>query len=175
VIRFRDLTCSNGACDGDCSAGKIGINYIGCDYYPTVLPNSSQLDFVNFKYAVAVSNSNSSEATVTVTQNDNVIVTESVSGNSMKIIFLNWTSNSSSTMTSIKQNEAYRLRSTKPVTFISSTRLIIRAEAVIHIQMMPQSLCRQMHGTRNIWLHHVLRSKMVRVIMLLLHLRIIRL
>jgi len=113
---LQGLTCSNGACDGDCSAGKIGINYIGCDYYPTVLPNSSQLDFVNFKYAVAVSNSNSSEATVTVTQNDNVIVTESVPGNSMKIIFLNWTSNSSSTMTSIKQNEAYRLRSTKPVT-----------------------------------------------------------
>jgi len=113
---LQGLTCSNGACDGDCSAGKIGINYIGCDYYPTVLPNSSQLDFVNFKYAVAVSNSNSSEATVTVTQNDNVIVTESVPGNSMKIIFLNWTSNSNSTMTSIKQNEAYRLRSTKPVT-----------------------------------------------------------
>lgn len=112
----QGLMCYEGSCEGECSPSKIGTNYIGCDYYPTVLPNSSQLDFVNFKYAVAVSNSNSSEAVVTVTQNDNVIVTETVSGSSMKIIFLNWTSNSSSTMTSMKPNEAYRLRSTKPVT-----------------------------------------------------------
>lgn len=111
---LQGLSCLEGACQGACAS--IGTNYIGCDYYPTVLPNSSQLDFINFKYAVAVSNSNSSEAVVTVTQNDNVIVTETVSGSSMKIIFLNWTSNSSSTQTSNKPDEAYRLRSTKPIT-----------------------------------------------------------
>ena len=113
---LQGLECLEGQCTGICSPSNLGINYIGCDYYPTVLPNSSQLDFVNFRYAVAVSNSNSAEAVVTVTQNDIVIVTESVAGNSMKIIFLNWTSNSSSTQTSSKPNEAYRLRSTKPVT-----------------------------------------------------------
>ena len=112
---LQGLSCVDGACNGPCSLLSLGTNYIGCDYYPTVTANSL-LDRNTFFFAVAVSNSNSDNADITVTQNGNQIVTDTVPGNSMKIIQLNWTSNASNTMTTLKSGESYRLRSTKPIT-----------------------------------------------------------
>lgn len=109
-------TCENGQCTGVCAPQLLGnTSYIGCDYYPTVTTNSL-LDTKTFHFAVAVSNSTATEATITITQGDNSITTDTVSPSSVKIINLPWTPAWNAMATALIPNQAYRLRTTQPVT-----------------------------------------------------------
>ena len=60
----QGVTCNpdQGACEGACSQGSLGLSYIGCDYYPTVLQQHDSYNAGANQYAVAVSNTSDSAA-----------------------------------------------------------------------------------------------------------------
>ncbi len=118
---LQGLSCSDdlGQCVGPCSKQALGLSYIGCNYYPTVLPqhdsynNSPKDDF-----AIAVSNTTGQVATVTVTRGGNTVVTDTVAANSVKAIKLPWVNETSKGTgpSKVSPGAAYRLRSDQPVT-----------------------------------------------------------
>ena len=62
----QGMTCdasTPGGCVGQCAPMSLGTSYIGCDYYPTVIGNSTG---TTFDFAVAISNTAASAATVTI-------------------------------------------------------------------------------------------------------------
>ncbi len=118
---LQGLECNPdvGQCIGACSKQALGLNYIGCDYYPTVLPqhdsynNSPKDDF-----AVSVSNTTAQVATITVTRNGNTIATDTVAANSVKVIKLPWINETTKGQgpSKVSAGAAYRLRSDQPIT-----------------------------------------------------------
>jgi len=108
-------SCVDGECTGPCAPDSLGKSYIGCDYYPTVTPNT-QLANGSANYAVAVSNTTASDATVTVTQGANQINQFTVPANSVQVVPLPWTALKGAASTTMLASGAYRLRSTQPVT-----------------------------------------------------------
>ena len=113
------LTCDAnvGACTGACAG--LGLSYIGCEYYPTVV---QQFDGYNtqpsFVYAVAVANASAQVAKVTVTRGANMVAQVDVQPTSVQLITLPWVSELSSGYgpSVMVADGAYRLRSTQPVT-----------------------------------------------------------
>lgn len=63
--------CSPGGCVDLCAQAVTDHSYIGCDYYPTVLPNS-ELD-PTFTYAVVISNPQLVSAQVTILHGTDVL------------------------------------------------------------------------------------------------------
>ncbi len=108
-----------GACVGACSAASLGLSYIGCDYYPTVL---QQHDDYNtdppHKYAVAVANTADKAATVTITRGANMVAMQMVAANSVQLITLPWVNELTKGQgpSAVVKDGAYRLRSDNPVT-----------------------------------------------------------
>jgi len=116
---LQGLSCDAGQCAGACSGQSLGLSYIGCDYYPTVLPqedkyNTSPKD----NFAVSVSNTAGLDATVTVTRGGDVVSTESVAANSVQVIQLPWVDETTKGVgpSKIAPGAAYRLRSDQPIT-----------------------------------------------------------
>lgn len=108
-----------GQCVGACSSQSLGLSYIGCDYYPTVL---QQLDFYNNapqqEYAVAVANTGNVIVNVTVTQGGNNITTFQVPADSAVVEVLPWVNalTKGEGPSVMVPDGAYRLRSDGPVT-----------------------------------------------------------
>ncbi|MBK9756807.1 MAG: hypothetical protein IPO88_25580 [Nannocystis sp.] len=106
-----------GACAGACAG--LGLSYIGCEYYPTVV---QQFDGYNtaptFEYAVAVANASDKVAKVTVTRGPNMVAQVDVQPTSVQLIKLPWVNELSSGYgpSVVVPDGAYRLRSTNPVT-----------------------------------------------------------
>ncbi|MCY1066557.1 IgGFc-binding protein [Nannocystis sp. RBIL2] len=112
----QGLACDpgTGQCLGACA--DLGLSYIGCDYYPTVL---QQLDgFQANPYAVAVANTSASPANVTVTRGGNPVAMATVPANSVQVMELPWVAElySGTGPSVLVTDGAYRLRSTQPVT-----------------------------------------------------------
>ncbi len=106
-----------GFCTGACAG--LGLSYIGCDYYPTVLQQFDGYNTApNFVYAVAVANSSDQPAQVTVTRGPNQVAQVEVAPASVQLITLPWVSELSSGYggSVVVADGAYRLRSTRPVT-----------------------------------------------------------
>jgi len=111
--------CDQGACTGPCAPESLGKTYIGCDYFPTVTINAQIAElggFNNFHYAVAISNTSASDAQITITQGVNQVSTTTVAANSVQVVNLPWTGLRTATATTIAPADAYRLRSTQPIT-----------------------------------------------------------
>ena len=123
-------TCDphSGACTGPCASATLGTSYIGCEYYPTVIGNTTG---TMFDYAVAISNTAASDAVVTIeggALTTPVMVT--VPANAVKVQILPWQlelklcSGAATdaciggTMknAALAVHGAYHLRSTNPVT-----------------------------------------------------------
>ncbi|MBK8264515.1 MAG: IgGFc-binding protein [Nannocystis sp.] len=106
-----------GACVGACAA--LGLSYIGCDYYPTVL---QQFDGYNsapsFVWAVAVANTSDEMVQVTVTKGPDPVTVVQVAPASVQLVTLPWVPALSSGYggSVVVPDGAYRLRSTRPVT-----------------------------------------------------------
>ena len=106
-----------GACTGACA--DLGLSYIGCEYYPTVV---QQFDGYNnaptYEYAVAVANTSDQVAKVTVTRGGNMVAQVDVQPTSVQLVKLPWVSELSSGYggSTVVADGAYRLRSTNPVT-----------------------------------------------------------
>ncbi|MFZ6181845.1 IgGFc-binding protein [Nannocystis pusilla] len=112
----QGLACDpgTGQCLGACA--DLGLSYIGCDYYPTVL---QQLDgFQANPYAVAVANTSASPANITVTRGANPVAMATVPANSVQVMELPWVAElySGTGPSVLVTDGAYRLRSTQPVT-----------------------------------------------------------
>ncbi|MEZ4380434.1 MAG: IgGFc-binding protein [Nannocystaceae bacterium] len=106
-------------CVGACATSNIGLSYIGCDYYPTVLPqhddhNTAPADH----YAVSVSNTAAQAATITVTRGGEAVLSDTVPASSVRVFELPWVDDLAKGWTASKVVDAgaYRLRSDVPVT-----------------------------------------------------------
>src|SRR5690606_2922875 len=68
----QGLACdpNAGACVGACAG--LGLSYIGCDYYPTVLQQNDAFNNAPHEFAVAGSNTSDQPATVTITGGANI-------------------------------------------------------------------------------------------------------
>jgi hypothetical protein len=116
---LQGLACDPdmGACAGPCAG--LGLSYIGCDYYPTVL---QQHDGYNTApttvYAVAVANTSDQPATVTITRGANMVTSTMVAAGSVQVVTLPWVDalTKGQGPSVVVADGAYRLRSTRPVT-----------------------------------------------------------
>ncbi len=118
---LQGVTCNAdlGACEGACSAGSLGLSYIGCDYYPTVLQQHDSYNTApGTQYAVAVSNTSNKIANITITRGANMVVQQMVAANSVQLITLPWVNELTKGQgpSVLIKDGAYRLRSDSPVT-----------------------------------------------------------
>ncbi len=117
MLWLRELGCGWRA--GACGADSLGLSYIGCDYYPSSLPqNDGYNNAPKEEFAVSVSNTTGQAATVTITRGDNVVVTETVPANAVKAIPLPWINETTkgNGPSRVVVDGTYRLRSDQPVT-----------------------------------------------------------
>ena len=118
---IQGVTCNPdaGACEGACSKAALGLSYIGCDYYPTVLQQQDSYNTApTHEFSVAVSNTSNVAAMITVTRGANMVVQQMVAANSVQIIALPWVNEltKSAAASILVKDGAYRLRSNNPVT-----------------------------------------------------------
>ena len=116
-------TCGgNGFCADACGQAEATDSYVGCEYYPTPLANTSELDPNTFDYRVVVGNPNASPAKVTITQGGTTVYDQDVAAGGLAEIPLPWINGQSFGLplnnwnSMITANGAYRLRSSQPVT-----------------------------------------------------------
>ncbi len=115
----QGLSCdpNAGQCVGACAG--LGLSYIGCDYYPTVLQQHDSYNTApTNEYAVAVANTSDQVAKVTVTRAGNNVAMVDVAANSVQVIKLPWVNELTKGQgpSILLPDGAYRLRSTRPVT-----------------------------------------------------------
>src|SRR5690606_17898257 len=115
---LQGLACdpNAGACVGTCAG--LGLSYIGCDYYPTVLQQNDGYNTAPaHEFAVAVSNTSNQAATVTITRGANMVSQVMVAPTSVQLVSLPWVNElTKGNATAKVVDGAYRLRSTQPVT-----------------------------------------------------------
>jgi hypothetical protein len=107
--------------DGDpvtCQQAAEGKTYVGCDFWPTVIPNNV---WNIFDFTVVVANTGAEPADVTVTLGAQQITTDQVPPNGLKKIFLPW-------VPALKGPEADCQGTAKPV-----TTSIIAPQAAYHL------------------------------------------
>ncbi|MCL2823146.1 MAG: IgGFc-binding protein [Polyangiaceae bacterium] len=111
-------TCGSSGCMGPCEVATMSRSYIGCEYYPTITVNNElSLYGAPFHFAVAVSNTGTENATVTVTRGSATHSTATIAPDSVEVIHLPWTNlRIEATATTIAAADAYRIRSTQPIT-----------------------------------------------------------
>jgi len=116
-------TCgSNGYCADACGQAEITQSYVGCEYWPVPLANTSELDSSQFDYRVIVGNPNTSVANVTVELAGSEVYNGTVAAGGLTEITLQWIDGESFALplndwsSVIKSQGAYRLKSDQPVT-----------------------------------------------------------
>ncbi len=114
---------ADGYCGDACGDAESSHSYVGCEYWPVALTNTSELNSVSFDFRVVVANPNDSQATVTVEHPvGTVVATELVAAGSLVEIALPWIEGQSFGIPGgewssiVVADGAYRLKSTLPVT-----------------------------------------------------------
>ncbi|MCB9705394.1 MAG: IgGFc-binding protein [Myxococcales bacterium] len=117
---LQGLSCdeNSGTCFGPCGKEALGLNYIGCDYFPTLTPQYPGYQTNPHVFAVAVSNTSGAMAKITVTRGANMVTTDMVAPGTVKTITLPWDNvlTEMNGTTKLIAEGAYRLRSDQPVT-----------------------------------------------------------
>lgn len=115
----QGMSCDQdtGQCIGNCSKGVLGINYIGCEYYPTVL-SQQNTTHPKFIFGIAVSNTGKEKASLLVERGPVLITQTMVMPQEVKIIELPWVNELAvgTGPSALVKEGAYRLRSDQPVT-----------------------------------------------------------
>jgi hypothetical protein len=116
-------SCSaTGYCADACGEAESTRSYVGCEYWPTALANTSELNSALFDFRVVVANPNSVPASIRITRGTTDVYTGTVDPGRLAEIPLPWIDGQSfglpgGSWTSIAvANGAYRLRSDVPVT-----------------------------------------------------------
>ncbi len=112
----------DGFCSDSCGEAEKTNSYVGCEYWPVPLANTTELDSASFDYRVVVGNPNEAVANVTVTRAGAEVATASIDPGRLAEISLPWIDGQSfaiggedwSSITTA--NGAYRLTSDRPVT-----------------------------------------------------------
>ncbi len=136
---------ADAATDGDvfvgdpktCAHAAIAHTYVGCDFFPTALPN---VVGTYFDFAVIVANAGETSASVTIELGGKTVQTGDVPPNSLKKFFLPWTdskvfmgkcdTDSLISLTTNKRtpNAAYHLTASVPVTVFQFNPLEYQAK-----------------------------------------------
>ena len=116
---LQGLMCDEqqGGCAGACA--NLGLSYIGCDYYPTVLQQHDGYNTApTTEYAVAVANTSGQAANVTITRGGNMVASQMVASGAVAVIVLPWVDalTKGQGPSVMVADGAYRLRSSQPVT-----------------------------------------------------------
>lgn len=84
----QGLACDEvlGKCVGACSRDVLGLNYIGCDYYASVLPQHDSFNTADKDvFGIGVANSTDQDATVTITHGEMEIAVAVVPAKSAEV------------------------------------------------------------------------------------------
>lgn len=115
-----------------CAQAAASKSYIGCDFYPTVVPNNV---WSIFDYAVVAANAGDEPADVTVMLGADVVATATVPPNGLSKIYLPWITSlkgpdtntcgaATPVSTSVKfKDAAYHLTATRPITLYQFSAL----------------------------------------------------
>jgi hypothetical protein len=113
---------ATGFCADACAEAETGDSYVGCEYWPVALANTTALDSGVFDFRVAVANPNAGQATVRVFRGRSEVAAVTVEPGGLSEIVLPWVEGQSfglggDSWRSISvQDGAYRLISDLPVT-----------------------------------------------------------
>jgi len=117
---LQGISCNPdiGLCDGACVIENLQLNYIGCDYYPTVTLQHEQYNSGTKVFAAVVANTADTEAAITITRGAMLIKEEVVPPKSVQAITLPWIPALTKGLgpSAVVAEGAYRLRSDRPVT-----------------------------------------------------------
>ena len=107
-----------GLCDGACVIENLQLDYIGCDYYPTVTLQHDSYNSGTKVFAAVVANTADAPATITVTRGAMMVASDVVAAKSVKAIWLPWLPDLTKGVgpSKLVAQGAYRLRSDRPVT-----------------------------------------------------------
>ena len=116
---LQGLSCDPdlGSCVGACA--NLGLSYVGCDYYPTVLQQHDSYNTAPGNvYSIAVANTTDQPAAITVTQGANQVASFDVPASSVIVQNLPWVNalTKGKGPSVMVTDGAYRVRSTVPVT-----------------------------------------------------------
>jgi len=116
---LQGLSCDPdaGICVGACA--DLGLSYVGCDYYPTVLlQHDSYNTAPGNVYSIAVANTTDQLAAITVTKGGNQVAEFDVPASSVTVQDLPWVNalTKGHGPSTVVTDGAYRVRSTVPVT-----------------------------------------------------------
>lgn len=79
-----------GLIEGDpttCEQARISRTYVGCDFYPTVTPNTVK---DHFDYAVVVANTGQAPANIVIERGGSNVATGTVAADSLEVFYLPW-------------------------------------------------------------------------------------
>ncbi|MBZ5712108.1 IgGFc-binding protein [Nannocystis pusilla] len=117
---LQGISCNPdiGLCDGACVIENLQLNYIGCDYYPTVTLQHDDYNSGTKVFAAVVANTADAAAAITITRGAMLIKEEVVAAKSVKAITLPWIPalTKGTGPSAVVSEGAYRLRSDRPVT-----------------------------------------------------------
>lgn len=107
-----------GLCDGECVIENLQLNYIGCDYYPTITLQHESYNSGTKVFAAVVANTAEVPAHITVTRGAMLIKEVTVPAKSVAAVTLPWVAALTKGLgpTAMVTEGAYRLRSDHPVT-----------------------------------------------------------
>ncbi|NOY90784.1 MAG: hypothetical protein GXP55_06190 [Deltaproteobacteria bacterium] len=127
-VTGRDCDEWSSSCGGDgycadaCGAAEASNSNVGCEYWPTPLANTAELDRSVFDYRVIISNPNDADAQIEVTRGGSSVTTATVPARGLAEVALPWIDGQSFAIPNnswsgvVKADGAYRLRSDLPVT-----------------------------------------------------------
>ena len=115
-------TCgADGYCADACGMAEAAKSNVGCEYFPTPLANTTELDRTIFDYRVVIANPNDGAASVRVTRNGTEAWSGTVDGRGLRDVPLPWIDGQSfaipegSWQSLVVGGGAYRLTSDLPV------------------------------------------------------------
>jgi hypothetical protein len=113
----------DGFCDDPCGRAEAAKSNVGCEYWPSPIANTTELNGTTFDYRVVVANPSATDpANVRVTRGGAPAATQTVPPGGLAEIRLPWIDGQSLTVSSsgwqafTTANGAYRLTSDRPVT-----------------------------------------------------------
>ena len=134
---LQGMECKANGCVGSCAPSNVGRSHVGCDFWPTVTPNSVWGEW--FSFGVVVTNATSDEAHVVITRGQETIVARDLEAEGFAMIELPWVDElkgpeadmtgavsgpvASVWSTNSDGGGAYRLRTDRPVTVVQFNTL----------------------------------------------------
>jgi len=120
---LQGMTCNatSGTCEGPCSSASLGTGSLGCDFYPTVTANPTEVN----SFGVVVTNDSDDPVSITISKGSETLESRTIAAHAGVTIELPWVtqlkgpdfdSRTGMPASARVDQGSYRLRSTRPVT-----------------------------------------------------------